>query len=71
MSNFTNDSSTQLSYTPAISFSYNTISTPEVNFNGTSGIYNPSNNVIKMFTNKIDAHLQLIQTNVYMVMVQV
>ena len=55
MSNFTYDNSTQLSYTPAISFSYNTISTPEVNFHGTSGIYNPSNNVIKMFTNNIDA----------------
>ena len=55
MSNFTNDNSIQLSYTPSISFSYNTISTPEVNFNGTSVIYNPSNNVIKMFTNNIDA----------------
>ena len=55
MSNFTNENSIQLSYTPSISFSYNTISTPEVNFNGTSGIYNPSNNVIKMFTNNIDA----------------
>ena len=55
MSNFTDDNSIQLSYTPSISFSYNTISTPEVNFNGTSGIYNPSNNVIKMFTNNVDA----------------
>jgi hypothetical protein len=55
MSNFTNDNSTQLSYTPAISFLYNTISTPEVSFNGTNGIYNPSNNVIIMFTNNIDA----------------
>ncbi len=44
-----------MSYTPSISFSYNTISTPEVNFNGTSGIYNPLNNVIKTFTNNIDA----------------
>ena len=55
MSNFTNDNSAQLSYTPTVSFSYNTITTPEINFNGTSGIYNPSNNVIKMFTNNIDA----------------
>ncbi len=55
MSIFTNDNSTQLSYTPAISFSYNTILSPEVSFDGTSGIYNPSNKVIKMFTNNKDA----------------
>ena len=47
MSNFTTDNSAQLTYTPTVSFSYNTITTPEINFNGTSGIYNPSNNVIK------------------------
>ncbi len=38
MSNFINDNSTQLSYIPTLSFSYNTITNPDINFNGTSGL---------------------------------
>ena len=40
MSNFINDTSIQQSYIPTISFSYNTLTNPDINFNGTSGIYN-------------------------------
>ncbi len=35
---------------------FSSVTTPSILFNdGTSGLYNPSNNVIKMFTNNIDA----------------
>ena len=46
MSNFINDNSTQLSYIPTLSFSYNTLTNPDINFNGTSGIYNSTSNTI-------------------------
>ena len=55
MSNFINDNSTQLSYIPTLSFSYNTISNPDINFNGTSGIYNSTSNTIIIFTSQTSA----------------
>ena len=51
------DTSVQLNYTTVtILPTFSSVTTPSILFNdGTSGIYNPSNNVIKMFTNNIDA----------------
>ena len=51
------DSSTQFDYTTlSILPTFSSVTNPTILFNdGTSGIYNPSNNVIKMFTNNIDA----------------
>ena len=55
MSIFSNDSSAQLSYTPTISYSYGTINTPDITFNGTSGIYNSTSNTIIIFTSQTSA----------------
>ncbi len=51
------DTSVQLNYTTVtILPTFSSVTTPLILFNdGTSGLYNPSNNVIKMFTNNIDA----------------
>jgi hypothetical protein len=51
------DTSVQLDYTSvSILPTFSSVTAPTILFNdGTSGIYNPSNNVIKMFTNNIDA----------------
>ena len=51
------DTSVQLNYTTVtILPTFSSVTTPSILFNdGTSGLYNPSNNVIKMFTNNIDA----------------
>ena len=46
MSIFTNDNSTQLSYLPTITYTYGSINTPDITFNGTSGIYNSTANTI-------------------------
>ena len=64
--NFPNDNSTQtgivnVSYTPI----YANINNPNILFNDLkSGIYNPSQNTIKMFTNNIDALTQAITQKV-------
>ena len=52
---FITDSSTQLNdaLTPSDIFSSPT--TPNINFNSSSGKYSPSANVIRTFTNNIDA----------------
>ena len=52
---FIPDTSIQLDnvLTPYDTFSTST--TPNINFNASSGIYNPSANVIKIFTNNTDA----------------
>ncbi len=55
MSNLINDTSTQLSYIPTLSFSYNTITNPDINFNGTSGNYNSTSKTIIIFTSKTSA----------------
>ena len=55
MSNFINDTSIQQSYTPTISFSYNTLTNPDINFNGTGGIYNSTSNTIIIFTSQTSA----------------
>ena len=52
---FTNDTSTQLNNTITQTTTFTTNTSPDINFNGTSGIYNPSSNTIKIFTNNIDA----------------
>ena len=51
------DASVQFNYTTiTILPTFSSVTTPSILFNdGTSGLYNPSNNVIKMFTNNIDA----------------
>ncbi len=51
------DTSVQLDYTSvSILPTFSSVTAPTILFNdGTSGIYNPSKNVIKMFTNNIDA----------------
>ena len=54
--NFNNDNSTQLNvstatYTP----SYLSKTTPNISFNGSSGIYNPTADNIRIFTNNTDA----------------
>ena len=55
MSIFPNDNSIQLNYIPTLSYSYKTKNTPDITFNGSSGIYNGSINNIKIFTNNTDA----------------
>lgn len=55
MSIFTNDNSTQLSYLPTITYTYGSINTPDITFNGTSGIYNSTANTIILFTNNTPA----------------
>ena len=55
MSIFPNDNSIQLNYIPTLSYSYKTKNTPDITFNGSSGIYNESINNIKIFTNNTDA----------------
>ena len=52
---FPSDTSTQLNNPLSISDNYTSATTPNINFNATSGIYNPSANVIKIYTNNIDA----------------
>ena len=52
---FPSDTSTQLNNALSISDNYTSATTPNINFNATSGIYNPSANVIKIFTNNTDA----------------
>ena len=52
---FPSDTSTQLNNALSISDNYTSATTPNINFNATSGIYNPSANVIKIYTNNIDA----------------
>ena len=49
------DTSTQLNNVLTISDNYSSSTTPNINFNSSSGIYNPSDNVVKIFTNNIDA----------------
>ena len=51
----TNDASTQLSNTITQTTTFTTNTTPEFNFNGTSGIYNPTAKTVKIFTNNTDA----------------
>ena len=52
---FSNDTSAQLNNTITQTTTFTTNTTPDINFNGTSGIYNPSSNTIKIFTNSTDA----------------
>ena len=55
---FITDTSTQLNnltLTSTFTTTYTTSTSPDINFNVTSGIYNPSQNVIKIFTNNTDA----------------
>ena len=52
---FYQDNSIQLNYIPTLSYSYKTKNTPDITFNGSSGIYNGSINNIKIFTNNTDA----------------
>ena len=51
---FTNDTSTQLNNT-ITQTTFTTNTSPDIDFNVTSGIYNPSSNTIKIFTNNTDA----------------
>ena len=52
---FPSDTSTQLNNALSISDNYTSATTPNINFNSSSGIYNPLANVIKIYTNNIDA----------------
>ena len=52
---FITDTSTQLNNALTPSDTFSTSATPNINFNSSSGIYNPSANVIKIFTNNTDA----------------
>ena len=52
---FPYDNSTQLGNIQSLITTYSTNTTPDISFNGTSGIYNPSANNIRLFTNNIDA----------------
>ena len=52
---FPSDGSTQLNNYQTLITTFTTNTTPDINFNGTSGIYNPSANTIKIFTNNTDA----------------
>ena len=55
---FITDTSTQLNnstLTSTFTTTYTTSTSPDIIFNVTCGIYNPSQNVIKIFTNNTDA----------------
>ena len=51
---FIPDTSTQLNIFLSIYDDYSSITSPNINFNSSSGIYNPEENIIKIFTNNID-----------------
>ena len=56
MAVFVQDTSTQLTTLITTSTPFYTSQTiPTINFNNSSGIYNPSQNIIKIFTNNTDA----------------
>ena len=52
---FPSDGSTQLNNYQTLITTFTTNTTPDININGTSGIYNPSANTIKIFANNTDA----------------
>ena len=52
---YPNDTSTQINNALTTSDNYSSSSAPNINFNSTCGIYNPSANVIEIFTNNTDA----------------
>ena len=52
---FNNDSSTQTGTTLSTTTKYSTKTIPDIEFNSTSGIYNPSLNTLTFFTNNTDA----------------
>ena len=52
---FPTDSSTQLNNALPLTSMFTTDTTPDINFNGTNGIYNPLANTIKIFTKNTDA----------------
>ncbi len=49
------DTSTQINNALTLSDNYSSSSAPNINFNSSCGRYNPSANVIKIFTNNTDA----------------
>jgi hypothetical protein len=55
MTIFIQDTSTQTTGNITANQRYTTLSTPNISFNGSSGIYNPSLNIVKIFTNNTDA----------------
>jgi hypothetical protein len=52
---YPSDTSVQLNNTLSPFDNYSSATTPNIHFNATSGIYNPSANIIKIFTNNTDA----------------
>ena len=52
---FIQDNSTQNSTLLTYGLSYSTKAKPTLKLNSNSGIYNPSDNIIKIFTNNADA----------------
>ena len=55
MTVFIEDTSEQSTATISSNPRYTTIASPNTSFNGTTGIYNPSLDTIKIFTNNTDA----------------
>ena len=61
---FIQDNSTQNSTLLTYGLSYSTKAKPTLKLNSNSGIYNPSDNIIKIFTNNTDA--LIIDANQYL-----
>jgi hypothetical protein len=55
MTVFIQDTSTQTTSVITANQRYTTKAIPNISFNGTSGIYNPAADNIKIFTNNVDA----------------